>query len=145
MLRIKSNNDATLSILSIDGQFECFGLEDEHREEKVVHETRIPAGTYEIKLKKHGGFHQRYSQRFSQFHMGMLHLQDVPGFNDILIHVGNTDDDTSGCILVGNNGNTAGNYLTVTSSTVAYAQVYEKVWRQAHKYNLKIQIIDLDR
>ena len=46
--RFKSDDDATLSKVDIDGQFVCFGLEDEYREDKVANETRIPAGRYRI-------------------------------------------------------------------------------------------------
>jgi len=55
-----------------------------------MHETAIPAGTYDITI--------RFSQRFQKL---MIAVQDVPGFTGILIHSGNTDANTSGCILVG--------------------------------------------
>jgi len=42
----------------VDGQFVCFGLEDEYREDKVAGETRIPSGTYQVALRKEGGFHK---------------------------------------------------------------------------------------
>lgn len=83
-------------------KFRCFTLEDEHRTEKVYGKTRIPAGLYELKLRTHGGFHQRYQQQYgTDFHKGMIELKDVPGFTNVLLHIGNDDDDTAGCILVG--------------------------------------------
>ena len=84
--------------------------------------TRIPAGEYEIKLRTVGGFHERYSQRFN-FHKGMLHLQKVKEFKYILIHIGNTEEDTAGCILVGNyQGGGA-----IWESEQAYKRLYRKV------------------
>ena len=99
--RITSDDDATVSTINVDQRFVCFGLEDEYRADKVAGETRIPAGQYSVSLRTHGGFHDRYSERFADIHRGMLEVADVPGFSDILIHVGNTDEDTSGCLLVG--------------------------------------------
>ena len=83
-------------------KFLAYTLEDEYRETKEKGETRIPAGTYKIKLRKEGGFHGRYTTKYGSMHKGMLHVQDVPGFDYILIHKGNTDEHTDGCLLVGN-------------------------------------------
>lgn len=123
--RIKSTNDATLSTIDIDGEFQCFGLEDEYRENKVPAETRIPAGIYFVELRKEGGFHTRYKAKFD-FHEGMLQVMDVPNFEYILIHIGNTDEDTAGCLLVGV-GARSGDDLTIQSSTTAYREFYPKV------------------
>lgn len=141
--RIKSNDDATLSIVSINGKFECFGLEDEYRDDKVAGETRIPAGIYDVKLRTVGGFHTRYSSKFP-WHEGMLHVQNVPDFEYILIHIGNTEKDTAGCLLVGT-GAYSGTDLTIQSSTDAYRKLYEKVLSAAKSGDLKIEYIDSDR
>ena len=85
VVRIKSDDDATLSLVSVDGYFQCFGLEDEYREEKIAGETRIPAGLYNVGVRDEGGFHNRYMRKFSKFHRGMLEVQDVPNFKYILI------------------------------------------------------------
>ena len=105
VLRYSSGLDSTLGILSENGpegrEFLGYTLEDEWREEKVSAETRIPEGTYDVKLRTVGGFHTRYLDKFgADFHKGMLHVQDVPGFEYILIHTGNTDENTMGCLLV---------------------------------------------
>ena len=44
--RFTSDKDATISAIYLDDVFQCFGLEDEYREEKVASETRFPAGSY---------------------------------------------------------------------------------------------------
>lgn len=126
VLRFSSQSDSTLGVLFIDGVFKCFTLEDEFRTVKVHSKTRIPAGTYEIKLRKEGGFHERYLKKFgTQFHKGMLWITDVPNFQYVLIHIGNNDDDTAGCLLVGDqshqNVDGAG---YIGQSTQAYERIY---------------------
>ena len=85
VLRYSSGSDSTLGILSEMGdygrEFLCYTLEDEFREEKVSAETRIPEGTYDIKLRTTGGFNSRYLNKFgADWHRGMLHVQNVEGF-----------------------------------------------------------------
>jgi hypothetical protein len=140
--RFISNKDSTLSLVSIDGSFECFGLEDEYRETKKAAETRIPMGLYNVRLKPFGGFHRKYKERFD-FHEGMLHVQNVPGFTDILIHIGNTDRDTAGCLLVGQGATTNGSIM-ISSSKMAYIAFYQKVFLAAAEGTLKIKYIDED-
>ena len=104
VLRISSESDSTSGLvfdITNGRKFLCYSLEDEYRNDKVMHETRVPAGTYKILLRKEGGFHGRYTKKYGDFHKGMLHVQDVPGFKWILIHTGNTDEHTSGCLIVG--------------------------------------------
>tara|TARA_R100001082_G_scaffold80544_1_gene47615 strand:- start:388 stop:975 length:588 start_codon:yes stop_codon:yes gene_type:complete len=102
VVRTQFGIDATNGMLFIDGVFECYTLEDEVRDIKVKGETAIPLGEYEIKLRTEGGFHSKYTARYgSGFHKGMLWLQDVPNFKWILIHTGNQDSHTAGCLLLG--------------------------------------------
>lgn len=121
--RKTESSEWTQGVLSIDGAFECYTLEDQYQKKKVMHETRIPAGRYQIILLTSGDHHTKYSAKFPAFHKGMLWLQSVDGFQGILIHIGNTDDDSSGCVLVGRsfaNGK-------LVSSTLAYEALYKKV------------------
>ena len=99
VVRHQFGTDATNGLLFINGIFECYTVEDQYQAVKVMHETCIPEGTYDIKFRKIGGFHERYDKKYKNAHYGMLHLQDVPNFTYILIHAGNTSDDSSGCIL----------------------------------------------
>lgn len=127
--RFSGADESTLGLLSVDGRFFCYTLEDQFNEPKVPGETRIPAGRYQIKLRNEGGMTVRYGDRFD-FHEGMLHLQDVPNFTFIYIHTGNNDDHSEGCILVGDgqiqNITERGQ---VTSSVAAYERLYKKVLR----------------
>ena len=108
LYRFSSQNESTLGILYLvndetnQKDFLCFTLEDEKRSVKVYGETRIPEGTYKIEYRKEGGYHNKYTKRFPSIHRGMLEVRDVPNFTHILLHCGNTDDDTDGCLLVGN-------------------------------------------
>ena len=129
--RISSQNDSTLGVLfdtTSGRKFLGFTIEDEAREVKVQGETRIPAGTYDIQLRTVGGFHQRYGAKYGSLHKGMLHIQNVPGFEYILIHCGNTDDNTEGCLLV---GNTSQENLTrsglIGESVNAYKRIYPPI------------------
>lgn len=93
----------TIGSLSIDGKKFCDTLEDKVRdlnkngvfdgdEKKVYAETAIPYGTYNVAVD--------YSPKFKR---ELPRLQNVKHFEGILIHRGNTAEDSAGCILVGEN------------------------------------------
>ena len=127
VLRYNSTGEFTDGLLFIDCDFQVHTLEDEFRTEKVYGETRIPNGRYEVKLRTVGGFHERYLRKFgADFHHGMLWVKDVPNFEHILIHIGNTDDDTAGCLLVGMS-NDANKQGFIGNSTQAYKKIYVQV------------------
>ena len=90
--RLRFSDKATIGEMFIDGAQFCFTLEDKVRPAgvKIAHQTAIPAGTYSVVIG--------HSNRFNR---DMPRVQDVPNFEGILIHYGNTDKDTDGCILVG--------------------------------------------
>lgn len=86
----------TIGKMFIDGLYFCDTLEDEVRnlevEDKIPGKTAIPEGRYKVIVN--------VSPKFKR---ELPRLVDVPGFSGILIHRGNTSEDTSGCILVGEN------------------------------------------
>ena len=132
VLRVSSDTDSSSGLVfdTTEGRkFLCYSLEDEYRNEKVKHETRVPAGTYQIQLRKVGGFNARYAKKYGDFHKGMLHVQDVPGFEYILIHTGNTDEHTSGCLIVGDSQEN--NQLLkngfIGKSVQAYKRIYTPI------------------
>ena len=133
VLRFSSQEDSTNGLLfDVTGgvrKFLCYTLEDEHREAKVSSETRIPSGTYRITLRKVGGFHGRYTKKYGNMHKGMLWVRDVPNFEYILIHTGNTDEHTAGCLLLGNSQHTnfGDSDGMVGSSVNAYKRVYPEI------------------
>ncbi len=105
---------STIGRLFIDGAFECFTLEDGIRTHKVDGETAIPAGAYSLVIN--------YSPRFKA---DLPRLLDVPGFEGILIHPGNTSADTRGCILVGRSWQDGSE--AIGESRVAFAALKDKL------------------
>jgi len=121
LLRFHGGKYDTLGLLYVDGQFACFTLEDEPRDVKVAGETRIPAGSYKLALKFSPSMSPKYGH-------DMIHIQDVPGFEGIYVHRGNTETDTRGCILVGDSAHFSyGGRSRILESTQAYARVYDIV------------------
>ena len=132
VLRFSSQEDSTNGILfdvTEGRKFLCYTLEDEYRETKVMSETRIPAGTYKITLRTVGGHHGRYKVKYPEMHKGMLWVRDVPNFKWILIHTGNTDEHTAGCLLVGDSqqSNLIKSDGFTGSSTQAYKRIYPPI------------------
>jgi hypothetical protein len=148
VVRTQFGKDATNGMLFINGLFECFTLEDEYRDVKVAGETCIPDGEYEIKLRTVGGFHEKYTKRYGALHKGMLWLQDVPNFKWILIHTGNTDEHTAGCLLLGETQQDLdkGKDGFVGGSGDAYKKMYPKVAKElllGNKVTIKYSKINL--
>jgi len=86
---------STIGKLYVDGVFFAYTLEDVDRQlesggKKIQGETAIPRGSYKVIID--------FSNRFQK---QMMHVLNVPGFEGIRIHAGNTDKDTEGCILLG--------------------------------------------
>ena len=105
----------TIGDLYIDGTWFCNTIEDKDRglkqntpldiikKTKVQHETAIPTGTYKLTTAV---VSPKYSKRATwKMYCGgrMPRILNVPGFDGVLIHTGNTAGDSSGCILVGLN------------------------------------------
>ena len=150
VIRFSSQSDSTSGLLfdvTNETKFLCYTLEDERREEKVMGETRIPAGVYSILLRKEGGFHGRYTKKYGDMHKGMLHVQDVPNFKWILIHTGNTDEHTAGCLILGDSQEN--NVLVkdgfIGRSVQAYKRVYPPIAEALESgEEVTIEYIDFD-
>jgi Family of unknown function (DUF5675) len=118
--RDPSAQGCTLGSLYVDGEFECFTLEDTVREVpeqavekwKVAGETAIPAGAYKVVVT--------LSARFGK---ALPLLMDVPGFQGVRIHSGNVAADTEGSILVGNRRMES----AVLGSRVAFQALFAKI------------------
>lgn len=105
--RIARKDRYTIGRLSVNGAFFCDTLEDRDRfyfgEKKVKGSTAIPAGRYKVDLNT---ISPRFGNKsfYKEVCGGYLpRLVNVPGFDGVLIHSGNTEADTEGCILVGKN------------------------------------------
>ena len=92
--RIAKKSDYTIGRLFVDGRYFSDTLEDRVREPgvKVPGETAIPAGRYRVIVN--------VSPKFGR---ELPRLLDVPGFEGILIHKGNSARDSAGCVLPGEN------------------------------------------
>jgi len=151
VLRTSSGKDSTSGLLFEVSQnkrtFLAYTLEDEQRDVKVWGETRIPAGTYKLKLRTEGGFHNKYASKYGNFHKGMIHVQDVPGFEWILWHTGNTDEHTAGCLILGNSqtNNRIAKDGFIGSSVDAYKFVYPRVVSAIEAgIDVEVEYIDYD-
>ncbi len=121
--RVFQDNRCTLGILRCEGLILCT-LEDPSQHQKIPGKTRIPAGTYELSLRRKSPMADRYRERFGPMHKGMIWLRDVPDFQWVYFHIGNDPEDTEGCLLVGEAMSPY--YGHVTSSARAYALLMQK-------------------
>ena len=142
--RIRQEGRATLSMIYVDGTFVCFGLEDEFRTVKERGNTRIPAGVYRLTRRFEGRHFVKYSKAYG--HRSTLWVRDVPGFEYIMIHVGNDHLDTLGCLLCGSTASVdAKGHATVSGSVIAYRKLYSIVSGRIDAEGATIEYRDLDR
>lgn len=124
--RLFVRDESMFGVLAFEGsEAECFTLEDLPRPHKIPGQTCIPVGRYELKLRTFGRLYESYRSRYPWNEPGMLWLQAVPQFSDVLIHCGNTDKDTRGCLLLGDRADCARPMLQ--GSLDAYKRVYSSV------------------
>ena len=125
--RIARKDTYTIGKLYINGAYFCDTCEDRDRlyfgEKKIMHKTAIPCGRYEVVQNV---LSPKYSKRelYKNVCGGYVpRLLNVPQFEGILIHVGNTADDSSGCILLGKN-KVKGMVLNSTSTWTTWMKIY---------------------
>ena len=128
----------TIGTLFIDGIPFCDTLEDTNRdknhdgdltdtgEEKVYGKTCIPFGTYDVIVTP--------SQKMKR---ELPRLINVPGFDGILIHRGNTADDTLGCILIGEN-KAVGKVLFSTGYEIKLVEQCKSAIKSGKKITIEI-------
>lgn len=131
----------TVGRLFVDKDLFCNTIEDRDRglkqsdaldwirAKKVAGETAIPTGTYRVRLDivspKYAGV-----KWYKDFCGGrMPRLMDVPGWEGILIHPGNSALDSWGCILPGKNTAVG----KVTSSRETFSALYKKMLAAAKR------------
>jgi len=130
-----------------------YTLEDEYREKKVPGETRIAEGFYDLGVKRAGKFYDMYAKSsvkeivdFTKKY-GVMEILNVSNFEAILIHTGNQDTDTQGCLLVGdmtNNNSLVRGYIT--DSMKAYARLLQAIEFYLDKgETIRLEIVDFDR
>lgn len=112
LVRESSTETTTLGKLHVNGEFICYTLEDKVRDKKIAGITAIPAGIYKVLIT--------WSPRFKR---QLPLLINVPGFDGIRIHPGNSHRDTEGCILVG----VEKQGETILRSREAFDKLYKKL------------------
>ena len=139
-------SDYTIGILSIDNKKFCEVIEDKDRglkdsmateQIKLIKKpnmTAIPTGTYDVTLDV-------FSSKFGNIPFykkvcnGKLpRLLNVKGFEGILIHCGNTQLDTSGCLIVGENKVKG----KVINSKITFEKLYNILKNSKDKITIKI-------
>lgn len=132
--RLKYYESCTIGQLIVNDKMKFYTLEDKfiklskNCKEKIKHKTAIPAGTYNIELG--------WSNRFGKI---MPRIKNVPCFEGILIHSGNTEKDTSGCILVGKEIL----LKTLCDSKIAFNEFFKYLEenKDKHEYLLEIDCV----
>lgn len=135
--RYSDNRKSTLGLLFkkvMDGSTErlslqAYTLEDEYRDVKVMSETRIPAGFYELGIQEtETPMTKKYQAKYDWFKKH-IEVKKVPNFVGVYIHIGNTDADTAGCILLGDQAdNNSIGYGAIMQSTAAFRRFYGEVF-----------------
>ncbi len=127
----------TIGRLYVDGVQVCDTIEDTVREPggpKIPGQTAIPYGRYDVTLAVQSPKYKSHAAyRFCDGYLPRL--LNVPHFEGILIHIGNTADDSAGCILVGENKQVG----RVINSTATFRRLYALL-RAAADRGEKIQI-----
>ena len=129
--RIAKKTLYTIGRLFVDGKYFCDTLEDRCRdldkEEKVMNETAIPEGIYEVIVNVSAKFRRKLPL-----------LLDVPHFSGIRIHRGNMYKDTSGCILVGENKQ-QGRVINSTGYELKLTEMIEKAMLSGEKIVIQVR------
>lgn len=145
--RVAKKEKYTIGKMYVDDVYVCDTIEDKDRgltqntplndikKKKVYGQTAIPSGTYNITLDV---VSTKFGQKpyFKELCGGKLpRLMNVPGFDGVLIHTGNDEDDSYGCIIVG--------YNKVKGKVIESRKAFEKLYpilKQASNKKEKITI-----
>lgn len=142
IVRMAQGDNSTLSHFYIHGYFWCYLLEDSIRNIKVHGATCIPEGVYPLKLNMSAGMNVNYKKRYPGIHKGMLEIVDIPNFNLVFIHIGNTHLDTKGCPLTGRSWNYENGEYRVVQSALAYESLYKKLIAVLNLGPAKIEVVN---
>ena len=145
--RVAKKEKYTIGKMQVDDVYVCDTIEDKDRDltqntplndikkKKVYGQTAIPSGTYNVTLDV---VSTKFVQKpyFKELCGGKLpRLMNVPGFDGVLIHTGNDEDDSYGCIIVG--------YNKVKGKVIESRKAFEKLYpilKQASNKKEKITI-----
>lgn len=140
LLRIAKRSKYTIGRLYVNGFWVCDTLEDtdrgldnsmteeEIRRRKIYGRTAIPKGTYYVSMDITSE-KLRYRSWATPYKGKIPRLLSVKGFDGVLIHPGNTETDTYGCVLVGENKQVG----KVLNSTATFKNLMDKYLVPAYK------------
>lgn len=138
--------DWTIGKLFLYDKHDGYTIEDEIRDKKVKGETAIPYGRYKLGTRVSPKFSSSflYSKTLNKliepkekdlfpntidwFQHELIWIMDVPNFEYVLLHWGNTDDNTEGCLIVGSSVGKIVDQGAVLNSRVYYKQLYPKIY-----------------
>jgi len=118
----------------LEGLFKAHSLEDEPRDQKVKGETRIPAGRYELKIRKEDtpltlrhreSYNKAYKTAWFQYHIEVVGVKTHSG---IYIHSGVDQAHTDGCLLFADKCDLSLSVKPLANSLVAIKRFYELVY-----------------
>lgn len=146
ILRFKFNPDWTISKVLLNNMLDGYAVEDEIREVKVKGETAVDYGTYPLAVRHSPKFSSSFYWSDSlkkliepkekvnypntadwRFHE-LIWIKDTPRHEYCLIHWGNTDDHTDGCLIVGSSIGMIGSQEGVLNSREYYKKLYAKIY-----------------
>lgn len=126
--RFKLTAHSTLSRVFVNDKFFCYGLEPVMLEMKSDENKpyAVPCGRYMITLDI---VSPKYCSRvaYRWIRAKLPRVLNVPGFQGILIHIGNTYKDTAGCLLVGESYYTKAGEPVLFNSSLAFTRLYQKL------------------
>ena len=137
----------TISNLYIDGKYFCNTIEDtdrgltqnmplaEIKAKKVASKTAIPTGTYKVTLDVVSPKYSKSPYYINVCKAKVPRLLDVPGFDGILIHTGNTEKDSSGCLIVGENKIKG----QVINSKATFEKLYKELLKDKNNITITIK------
>ncbi|MEX0884691.1 MAG: DUF5675 family protein [Cyclobacteriaceae bacterium] len=145
VLRYSDDGKTTLGLIFMNNKFFSYTLEDTHSDEKISGNTRIPEGIYPIELNRNlTDLTQRYRNRFPWFEFH-LEIKNIPNYSLVYIHIGNTHQDTRGCILIADGVNAANMEKMITHSQRAFERFYKIIYpKLASNGKMRIQILNED-
>lgn len=127
VLRYLDDGETTLGLIFLRNKFFAYTLEDAHNEVKIAKKTRIPSGIYLIDFNKNETdltkIYRKNYRGWFDFH---LEIKEIPNFQNVYIHVGNTHEHTEGCILIAD-GVSAGTSKSLQYSRNAYERFYKTI------------------
>lgn len=155
---IEEHTDWTISDVSIDNVKCFYSVEDEYREQKIKGETRVDAGTYPLELRDSPKFSHKWlvnpdggfeivwhedateEQKKNWKPHQLIWIKNTPRHEFCLIHWGNSDDDTEGCLVIGLSlGYDGKRQRIVKSSRICYQKWYPVMAREVAKGNSTIE------